>query len=117
MFRLPNGANRSPDASWISSERWNALSKEDRQRFPPLCPDFLIELRSETARLDELQTKMIEYVGVGLRLRWLIDPLLKRVHVYRVGEQPEVLVKPDTIVGDDVSPNFVLDLKSIWTDS
>ncbi len=117
LFRLPNGAKRSPDASWISIERWNALSKEDKKKFPPLCPDFLIELRSETDRLDELQAKMNEYLSVGLRLGWLIDPLQKRVHVYRSGLQTEILVASDAVSCEDVLPGFVLDLKVIWQDS
>ncbi len=114
LFRLSNGAKRSPDASWISNERWNALSKEDRKKFPPLCPDFLIELRSETDRLDELQAKMNEYLSVGLRLGWLIDPLQKRVHIYRPDMQVAILMMPDFISCEDLLPSFVLNLKSIW---
>jgi len=117
LFRLPNGAKRSPDASWISMERWNALSSGDRRRFPPLCPDFLIELRSETDRLDELQAKMNEYLSVGLRLGWLIDPLQKRVHIYRPDRQLEVLVAPASVSCEDILPDFVLDLKGIWVDA
>ena len=117
MFRLPNGAKRSPDASWISMDRWNALSKEDRKNFPPLCPDFLIELRSETDRLDELHAKMSEYVSVGLRLGWLIDPLQKRVHIYRPDKQPEILLTPETVSCEDVLPGFVLNLKAIWDEA
>lgn len=117
LFRLPNGAKRSPDASWISIERWNALSSSDRKKFPPLCPDFLIELRSETDRLDELQAKMNEYLSVGLRLGWLIDPLQKRVHIYRPEKQVNVLVSPASVSGEDILPGFVLDLKGIWVDA
>ena len=117
LFRLPNGAKRSPDASWISMERWNALSSEDRKKFPPLCPDFLIELRSETDRLDELQVKMNEYLSVGLRLGWLIDPLQKRVHIYRPDKQIEVLVSPASVSCEEILPGFVLDLKGIWVDA
>jgi len=117
LFRLPNGAKRSPDASWISMERWKALTKEDRKKFPPLCPDFLIELRSETDRLDELHAKMNEYLSVGLRLGWLIDPLQNRVHVYRPDKQPEVLTMPDSVSCDEILPGFVLDLKTVWRES
>ncbi len=116
LFRLPNGAKRSPDASWISMERWNALSREDRKKFPPLCPDFLIELRSETDRLDELQAKMNEYLSVGLRLGWLIDPLQKRVHVYRPDKPADILNAPETVSCEEILPGFVLDLKAIWRD-
>ncbi len=117
LFRLPNGAKRSPDASWISIERWNALSKEDRKKFPPLCPDFLIELRSESDRLDDLQAKMSEYQSVGLRLGWLIDPLQKRVHLYRQDKPVEILVAPESVSGEDVLPGFVLDLRPIWEEA
>jgi len=117
LFRLPNGAKRSPDASWISMERWNTLTKEDRKKFPPLCPDFLIELRSETDRLDELQAKMSEYLSVGLRLGWLIDPLQKRVHIYRPEKQPEVLLMPNSVSCNEILPGFVLDLKTVWQES
>ena len=117
LFRLLNGAKRSPDASWISMERWNTLTKEDRKKFPPLCPDFLIELRSETDRLDELQAKLSEYLSVGLRLGWLIDPLQKRVHIYRPEKQPEVLLMPNSVSCDEILPGFVLDLKTVWQES
>ncbi len=117
LFRLPNGAKRSPDASWISMERWNSLTKEDRKKFPPLCPDFLIELRSETDRLDELQAKMNEYLSVGLRLGWLIDPLQQRVHIYRPDKQQEVLKMPNSVSCDEILPGFVLDLKTVWQES
>lgn len=117
VFRLPNGAKRSPDASWVSIERWNALSKDDRKRFPPLCPDFLVELRSESDRLDELQAKMNEYQSVGLRLGWLIDPLQKRVYVYRQDKPVEVLVAPECLSGEDILPGLVLEMRVIWEDA
>ncbi len=117
LFQLPNGAKRSPDASWISAERWNALSREDRKKFPPLCPDFLIELRSESDRLDELQEKMNEYISVGLRLGWLIDPLLKCVHVYQPNKQTDVIIAPDSVSSEKILPGFVLILDSVWQDS
>jgi len=93
------------------------LTKSDRKKFPPLCPDFLIELRSETDRLDELQAKMSEYLSVGLRLGWLIDPLQKRVHVFRRDKQTEVLAMPDSVSCDEILLGFVLDLKTVWQES
>lgn len=114
VFRLPNGAKRAPDASWVAMERWNALSKNDRKKFPPLCPDFLVELRSEFDRLDELQAKMDEYQSVGLRIGWLIDPLQKRVYLYRHDRPLEILDAPESVSGEDVLPGFVLDLRPIW---
>ncbi len=115
-FRLPDGSTRSPDASWIASERWNALSKEDRKAFAPICPDFVIELRSETDRLADLQEKMLMYLANGIRLGWLIDPLLKQVHLYRPERAPEVLSSPFLISGELVLPGFVLDLRPVWND-
>ncbi len=112
-FNLPNGGDRSPDASWIKLERWNALSEDERQRFPPICPDFVIELRSETDNLKKLQAKMQEYLGSGIRLGWLIDPKTKKVEIYRPSQEVEVL-NPTTLSGEDVLPGFVLDLKPIW---
>lgn len=81
LFRLPNGALRSPDASWIASDRWQQLSPEERESYPPIAPDFVIELRSKTDRLVDLQDKMKEYCDCNVRLGWLIDPMLKQVHV------------------------------------
>lgn len=111
-FNLPNGGNRSPDASWISLERWNSLTIEEQERFPPICPDFVIELRSKTDSLRELQDKMKEYLDSGLRLGFLIDPQNQRVEIYRQG-QVEVLQSPITLSGEGVLPGFVLDLKGI----
>jgi Uma2 family endonuclease len=113
-FRLPNGAHRSPDASWIVSERWNALSQEAREGFPPLCPDFVVELRSPTDPLAHLQAKMQEFVDNGARLGWLIDPFERRVHVYRPETEPVELDEPETIAGEPVLPGFALDLALFW---
>jgi Uma2 family endonuclease len=113
-FILPNGAHRSPDAAWVKRERWEALSEEDRKRFPPLCPDFVIELRSETDRLITLQAKMQEYIDNGAQLGWLIDPLDKKVWVYRPSAVVECLDDPATVSGDPVLPGFVLALDRIW---
>lgn len=118
IFRLPNGAKRSPDASWITKERWEALSPEDKRKFPPICPDFAIELRSETDTLAKLQGKMLEYLANGLRLGWLIDPQTPRVEIYRQNQDVEILnfsvTQIPTLSGELVLPGFVLDLTSIF---
>ncbi|MDJ0582895.1 Uma2 family endonuclease [Crocosphaera sp.] len=113
-FELPNGANRSPDASWIRKERWDALTPEQRKGFAPLCPDFVLELRSETDSLNDLREKMQEYMENGARLGWLIDPHNKRVEIYRIGQAVEVLENPRTLSGETVLPRFTLTLKRIW---
>jgi Uma2 family endonuclease len=114
LFRLPNGALRSPDASWIQAARWQSLSDSDRRSFPPIAPDFVIELRSQTDRVIDLQEKMKEYASCGVRLGWLIDPLLKQVHVYRSTETPVVLREPHCVSDETVLPGFVLDLSRIF---
>lgn len=113
-FKLPNGADRSPDASWIPLEKWITLTTEQKQKFAPICPDFVIELRSKTDSLQSLQKKMQEYINNGTRLAWLIDPLSKKVEIYRTGQQVEVLDYPMTLSGEDVLPNFTLNLSKIW---
>jgi Uma2 family endonuclease len=113
-FKLPNGAERSPDAAWISKARWEALSKDDRSKFPPIAPDFVIELRSVTDRLDLLQAKMRDYQDNGVQLGWLINPQDRQVEVYRVGHPVEVLDQPDTVSGEPVLPGFILDLNRIF---
>ena len=113
-FKLPNGANRSPDVAWIKNERWEALTADERKKFPPLCPDFVIELRSDTDRLATLQAKMQEYIDNGALLGWLIDPLQKKVWVYRPNTAAECLENPATVSGDPVLPGFVLPLDKIW---
>ena len=113
-FTLPNGAKVSPDASWIRRERYEALSAEEREQFAPLCPDFVIELRSKTDRLARLQARMVEYSESGAGLGWLIDPAAKRVYVYRPGRAVETLDAPETIAGDPALPKFVLQLQEIW---
>ena len=115
MFVLPNGAKRAPDASWMLRERFYALSVEDREeKFAPVCPDFVIELRSKSDNLRKLQNKMREYIENGARLGWLIDPYEKRVHVYRGDKTVEVLNNPKTVSGEDVLQGFELDLMEIW---
>ncbi len=112
-FTLPNGAERSPDASWVKIERWNALTPEQQEKFAPICPDFVIELRSRTDSLKELQEKMQEYIENGAQLGWLIDRKNKRVEIYRPGKDVEILDNPASLSGENVLPGFVLDLQQI----
>jgi Uma2 family endonuclease len=118
VFILPNGARRSPDVSWIKLERWNRLTKAQQDGFPPLAPDFVIELVSpsdlKNQRYEDLQGKMQEYLNNGVRLGWLIEPSAKTVEIYRVGQQVEILNNPQTLSGEDVLPGFVLDLREIF---
>jgi Uma2 family endonuclease len=113
-FHLPNGADRSPDASWIRLSRWYALRAEERKRFAPICPDFVVEQRSETDRLPTLQDKMQEYIDNGAELGLLIDPIKRQVHVYRGAGEPEILDNPLTVACDPTLPGFVLDLQEVW---
>lgn len=113
-FKLPNGADRSPDAAWVTMERWNSLTPQQQQRFVPLCPDFVIELRSPSDSLKGIQEKMAEYVDNGTRLGWLINPQDKQVEVYRTGQGVEMLESPSILFGEGVLPGFVLELQSIW---
>ncbi|MEM9265653.1 MAG: Uma2 family endonuclease [Cyanobacteria bacterium P01_F01_bin.13] len=113
-FKLPNGADRSPDASWVSRDRWNALSPQEKNSFVPLCPDFVVELRSDSDRLSKLQAKMQEYIDNGAKLGWLIDPQNAQVEIYRPGRDIEVLSKPSQLSGKDILPGFTLNLKRIW---
>jgi Uma2 family endonuclease len=106
IFILPNGAKRSPDAAWVKLERWEALTLEQRKKFPPLVPDFAIELRSETDRLRPIQDKMNEYIENGLRLGWLINPQDNQVEIYRLGKVVEVVNLPAIFSGEDVLPGF-----------
>jgi Uma2 family endonuclease len=114
-FELPNGANRSPDAAWVRRDRWENLSAAQREGFVPLCPDFVIELRSKTDKLKDLRAKMQEYLANGAQLGWLIDPKNKRVEIYRAGQAVEVLERPVNLPGEAVLPGFTLSLKRVWT--
>jgi len=114
MFTLPNLATRSPDATWISNARWNQLTSEERKVFSPIVPEFVVELRSRRDRVKTLQAKMEEYIDNGVQLGWLIDPLQRRVHIYRAGQQAQVFDNPETVSGDPVLPGFVLKLSEIW---
>ena len=113
-FKLPNGATRSPDVSWIKIERWNALTSEQRKKFLPLCPDFVIELVSESDDLADTQAKMREYIANGLQLGWLINPKSQQVEIYRPNQEIEVLQSPTSLFGEDVLPGFILDLQPIF---
>ncbi len=116
-FKLPSGAYRCPDAAWVRLERWQALTQEQRQRFPPICPDFVIELRSDSDSLDKLRKKMREYQTNGAGLGWLIDPQTPLVEIYRLGQDIETLNfsvdHPPQLSGEDVLPGFILDLTLI----
>ncbi len=114
VFKLPNGARRSPDVAWVSSERWNALTLDQQERFPPIAPDFVIELRSRTDDIEDLEAKMQEYMENGVKLGWLIDPLAQQVKIYRQGQPVETLQNPTTLSGEAVLPGFVLDLSRIF---
>ncbi len=113
-FELPNGATRSPDASWVSHDRWDALTQDEKEGFVPLCPDFVIELRSKTDQMRTLQDKMREYIENGTRLGWLIDPQNQKVEIYRSGQDIIVLDHPSQLSGEDVLPGFTLDIKRVW---
>lgn len=113
-FRLPNGADRSPDAAWVKRDRWEALSAEQRERFPPLCPDFVIELMSPSDTLATVQAKMREYHDNGAKLGWLLDRANRQVELYRPNQPVEVLSSPTSLSGEDILPSFVLNLESIW---
>jgi Uma2 family endonuclease len=113
-FTLPNGATRSPDLAWVRRSRLASLTSEQKERFLPLCPDFVVELLSPADSLPMTQEKMVEYCANGAQLGWLIDPGERRVHVYRPGAAVEVLDDPRTVRGDPVLTGFVLDLAPIW---
>ncbi|MHC5729793.1 MAG: Uma2 family endonuclease, partial [Nostoc sp.] len=113
-FKLPNGPDRSPDVSWIKLTRWIALSAEQREKFPPIAPDFVLELMSPSDSLSETQAKMQEYMNAGVKLGWLIDRKTRRVEIYRQGQPKEVLESPTSLSGENILPSFVLDLQIIW---
>ena len=113
-FKLPKGGDRAPDASWVARARWNALTAEQREGFLPLCPDFVIELRSRTDTVSSLQAKMQEYLDNGVQLGWLVDPKRKVAEIYRPELAVEILSQPLQLSGDPVLPGFVLDLTNIW---
>ncbi|GAB4190815.1 MAG: Uma2 family endonuclease [Coleofasciculaceae cyanobacterium] len=113
-FTLPNGAVRSPDASWLKRDKWDALTQEQKERFSPVCPDFVVELRSATDCLKRLQSKMREYTDNGAVLGWLIDLETRKVEIYRHNQDIELLECPATLSGETALPGFILNLESIW---
>ena len=113
-FSLPNGATRSPDASWIKLERWNALSEEQQASFAPICPDFVSELRSRSDSLRGLQDKMQEYIDNGASLGLLIDRKIRKVYIYRPNQEPEILDNPEVVSAAPELPGFILRMATIW---
>ena len=113
-FILPNGATRSPDASWIKLNRWNNLSTEQKSKFAPICPDFVVELRSPSDSLEILQEKMREYIDNGASLGWLIDRSAKQAYIYTPDAEVKCLDSPQTLTGDSLLSGFILDLTKIW---
>ena len=111
---MPDGSTRAPDASWVSRERWEALTSSEKEGFAPLCPDFVVELRSKTDSLSTLQAKMQEYIDNGARLGWLIDHQNRRVEIYRSRGKIEILDQPENLSGEAVLPGFSLSLTRIW---
>jgi Uma2 family endonuclease len=110
VFTLPNGGKRSPDVAWIANERWDSLTIQEKEKFARICPDFVIELRSRTDSLSQLQEKMQEYLNSGLRLGWLIDPQNQQVEIYRQNQSVEIVSLPTSLSGENVLPGFILEL-------
>jgi Uma2 family endonuclease len=115
IFKLPLGSQRSPDAAWVENSRWATLTPEQQKKFPPIAPDFVIELRSESDRLADLQEKMLEYKANGVRLGLLIDPKGRQVEIYRIDREVEILENPEAIDCNDILPGFTLELQKIWS--
>jgi Putative restriction endonuclease len=113
-FRLPGGGDRSPDLAWIRQDRWDSLTPDQKAKFPPIAPDFVLELTSPTDSLKETQAKMQEYMTSGVKLGWLIHCKTCRVEIYRLGQPVEILDSPATLSGEEVLPGFVLELKTVW---
>jgi len=112
-FTLPNSSKRGPDAAWMSRERWNRIPEEQQEKLAPVCPDFVIELRSPSDRLSDVQAKMEEYIANGARLGWLLDPFDNCVTIYRPGQPPERIEKPTVVHGDPILPGFEFDFREI----
>jgi Uma2 family endonuclease len=113
-FQLNNGAHYSPDVAWIEQERWDALTPADQKQFPPIAPDFVLELMSPSDRLKDARKKMAEYLDGGVKLGWLIDRERQQVEIYRTGQPVEILSKPTTLSGEDILPEFTLNLTLVW---
>ncbi len=114
MFKLPNKAEVSPDAAWIHKDRYEALTPDERDSFAPICPEFVVELRSKTDRLSVLKKKMRQYMEQGAQLGLLLDPKSKCVYIYRPGQEVECLEQPEVVACDPVLPGFVLRPAEIW---
>lgn len=113
-FRLPQGGDRSPDVAWVERSRWNALTADQKRKFPPLCPDFVLELLSPSDNLSATQAKMQEYLNSGARLGWLLNPETRQVEIYQPGQPVEILQAPVTLSGEAVLPGFTIDLSWLW---
>ena len=113
-FKLPNGADRSPDAAWIPLEKWQALTPQQKERFLPLSPDFVIELMSPSDNIETARKKMQEYLDNGTRLGWLINRKTREVEIYRQGQAVEILTNPESLSGENILSQFVLELDNIW---
>ncbi|NJO93675.1 MAG: Uma2 family endonuclease, partial [Hydrococcus sp. RM1_1_31] len=113
-FKLPNGAERSPDIAWIKQDRWDALTPQQKEKFPPIAPDFVLELISPSDRLQNIQIKMQEYLENGVKLGWLIDRKNRYIEIHRPGQAIEILKNPAILSGEDILPGFILDLKIVW---
>lgn len=112
-FKLPNGATRSPDAAWVKRDHWDALTLEQQEQFPPLCPDFVVELQSPSDALADARLKMQEYLENGVQLGWLIAPKIRQVEIYRPNRELEIVQSPAILSGEEVLAGFVLDLTEI----
>lgn len=113
-FTLPNGAIRSPDASWVKRDKWDLLTNEEKNEFAPLCPDFVVELRSSSDRLSQLRAKMVEYIQNGAALGWLIDPFKRRVYIYQRNQEAVILDNPAVVSADPILPGFTLNVTELW---
>ncbi len=115
IFKLPNGAKRSPDLSWVKNERWEKLTDKEQEGFPPICPDFVVELRSSSDSLTNLKNKMAEYIENGAALGWLIDPFEQKIYVYRPEKEVEILDNPESVSGETLLKKFSLKMSKIWS--
>ena len=113
LFKLPDGADRGPEAAWVLRSRWDTLTPDEQETFPPLCPDFVVELVSQSDSMPQQRSKMTAYLQNGARLGWLLDPYKRQAEIYRPGQLPEVRSGPTTLPGEDVLLGLELDLTDI----
>ncbi|WP_088889842.1 Uma2 family endonuclease [Leptolyngbya ohadii] len=113
-FKLPNGAERSPDVAWVRQDRWDALTPEQKEKFPPIAPDFVLELMSPSDTLEATQAKMREYIENGVKLGWLVNRRDRQVEIYRAGQAVETLQAPGRLSGETILSNFTLNLEWFW---